>query len=222
MDTKPIIVAYSGSLDAFSGIKKQAFLQKLLQWFWTYKHDTVDASTRSAYYLIKAVERLKNEYHVKPDKIQFQFWGHIHPLNRTQAQNAGVSDYFEFDGYLPKSESLKRLNQADLLFLPLEKSNTKGNGTLFIPGKLYEYLNASKPILGLCESSDCRTILESSGLGLCVEPDDPSKIAKLLFDLVQQPSRLQSITPDKAYIAQFDFKVKTQELAKVFDALIVK
>jgi glycosyltransferase involved in cell wall biosynthesis len=222
MDSKPLIIAYSGSLDAFENKPKNTLFKKLIQWFWTYKHDTVDASTRSAYYLIKALAILKSKYQIGPDKIKFHFWGNINPINKKQAQINGVSEYFEFSGYLPKEESLSKLNRSNLLFLPLEKSNSSESGTLFIPGKLYEYLNSGKPILGLCEDSDCKSILEKSGLGICVEPDNPDRIAALLNQLVTQPNVLESLQANKDFIAQFDFRNKTSELARVFESLIVK
>lgn len=222
MDTKPLVIAYSGSLDAFNGHHKKGLFKSVLQWFWTYKHDTVDASTRSAYYLIKAIGILKEKYGVTPAQIKIDLWGNIHPLNIEQARKEQVSEFFEFGAYLPKAESLNKIKSADILFLPLEKSNTPGTGTLFIPGKLYEYLHAGKPILALCEPSDCRDILEKSGLGLCVEPDKTEEIATMIYSLISNEQRLRSIVANAGYIAGFDFRLKAGELAGVFDSLNVK
>ena len=222
MDSKPIVIAYSGSLDAFSGHRKKGLFKSVLQWFWTYKHDTVDASTRSAYYLIKAIRILKEKHGVTPAQLKMSFWGNINPLNLEQAGLEHVSEFFEFGGYLPKAESLRKIKSADILFLPLEKSNTPGTGTLFIPGKLYEYLHAGKPILALCEASDCRDILEKSGLGLCVEPDKPEAIADMLYSCISDVRRLQAVIANTGYIEGFDFRLKAGELAQVFDSLNVK
>lgn len=221
MDSKPIIIAYSGSLDAFNPSRKNKAWSRVLKWFWTYKHDAVDASTRSAYFLIKAVRILKDSHGIVPSQIRFDFWGNIHPLNAKQAADEGVSEYFNFGTYMPKIESLERLGKAQMLFLPLEKSNSVEHGTLFIPGKLYEYLNTGKPVLGLCEKSDCRDILEASGLGVCLDPDNPMEIASKLLDFINHPETLKKLTPEKEYISRFDFKVKASELAKVFDSLFV-
>ncbi|MCC6818896.1 MAG: hypothetical protein IT245_08395 [Bacteroidia bacterium] len=222
MDSKTLIIAYSGSLDAFDLKAKKNFWKPILKWFWTYKHNSVDSSTRSAFYLINAVKILKSKYGITPQQLKFQFWGSIHPLNIQQSINLDVSEFFEFSGYLPKKESLAKLNQADVLFLPLEMSNTSEHSTLFIPGKLYEYLNAKKPVLGLCENSDCKDILVQSGIGFCVEPNKPYLIAEKLLYFINNRSELSSVKPNNDYIQQFDFKNKTAELAKVFDALVVK
>lgn len=222
MAFKTINIAYSGSLDAFLPQTKSGVLARLKQWFWTYKHDTVDASTRSAYYLIQAVGILKTKYAIGPDQLNIDLWGKIHPANLKQAKQAGVADYFKIEDYLSKEISLARLAKADILFLPLEKSNTKGTHTLFIPGKLFEYLNTGKPILALCEDSDCKTILEASGLGICVAPDEPEQIAETLYQLITNEGFINHYSPNANYISQFSFENKTAELARVFDRLIVK
>jgi glycosyltransferase involved in cell wall biosynthesis len=216
MDTKqPLSISYSGSLDGYQPHSSNRILKTLKNWFWTYKHDTVDSSTRSAYYLVKAVRVLKERHSVRPEDLQFDFWGNINPLNEMQAKKEGVSEFFRFSGYLPKPESLKRLSESDMLFLPLEKSNVKGQGTLFIPGKLFEYMNSGKPVLGLCEPSDCRYILEQSGLGICVEPDNVEQIAGVLHKYILDRQLLDAIKPRQDYISGFSFRNKTSELAEV-------
>lgn len=222
MDTKQIVIAYSGSLDAYQPTKKNSFLYGIKKWIWTYKHDTVNASTRSAYYLIKAIELLKNKYNITPNQLMIKLWGNINPINFQQAQNAGVKEFFRIEGYKEKLQSLSDLQEADMLFLPLEMSNTLGFGTLFIPGKLFEYIHTKKPILALCEPSDCRDILEQSGLGIIVEPDQPEKIALKLLDIIQNVSLLKSYIPNNTYIETFNFKNKVEELSKVLDTLNVK
>ncbi len=218
MDTsKPLLIAYSGSLDAKHPNSNSGILTFFKNIFWTYKHDVVDPSTRTAYYLIKSIGILKRDYNIKPNEIQIELWGNINSLNKQHILEEDVEEYFSIDSYLPKDESLKRLNLADMLFLPLEKSNVNGQGTLFIPGKLFEYLNTLKPILALCESSDCRNIIEKSGLGVCIDPDNPELIAKCLFPIIKNKNLLLGLKPNKEFIETFTFKNKTQELITVLN-----
>lgn len=215
--SKPLKIAYSGSLDAKYPSESKGFFRQVKNLFWTYKHDAVDPSTRSAYFLIKAIGVLKRDFNITPDEIQIELWGNIHSLNKEHIIEAGVSEFFYIDSYLPKDESLKRLSQADVLFLPLEKSNIKGQGTLFIPGKLFEYLSTRKPILALCEPSDCRDIIENSGLGICIEPDNPELIANVLFPLIKNKMLLLGLIANEEFIETFAFKNKTLELISVLN-----
>ncbi|HEY1047206.1 MAG TPA: glycosyltransferase [Bacteroidia bacterium] len=217
-----LILAYSGSLNAYTPSNKHSYLKWIKGLFWTYKHDTVDDSTRSAYYLIKAIRILKDKYQVKPEELNIQLWGSIDPVNQKQVISEGLNDYFEFGSYMDKQSSLRKLEEATVLFLPLEKSNRKGYRTLFIPGKLFEYIKTGKPILALAEDSDCRTILEKSGLGICVQPDNPEEIAQTLEKIIRNRETLETYKPQADYISTFKFENKTAELAEVFNQLIVK
>jgi len=223
MATKILNIRYSGSLNAFFPKKDVNPIKRFfMDYLWTFNNRNIDASTRTAYYLIKAVRHLKENHQIQPGQLKIELWGDIHVGNLQQIQSNGVEAYFEIDSYLPKEVSLKKLLDSDLLFLPLEKSKTTEHQTLFIPGKLFEYLNSGKPILALCEPSDCRNILENSGLGICVEPDNVMQIANCLLTYINQPELLQKYQANKTYIEQFSFVNKTKELATIFDQLRLK
>lgn len=212
-------IAYSGTLNGFDPSVAQK-KQHWTNWFWTYRNDQVDATTRSGYYFIKAIQLLAEKYNVSPDAIQADWWGAIDPLNKEQIAKAGLEKYFTIDGYITKEASLQRLSQASLLFLPLERAKQKGRRTLFIPGKLYEYLKTGKPVLALCEPSDCRDILERSGLGIFADPASPEDIAAKLYALINDPALVKNCRPDINYINSFSFREKTRELAEVFNKLM--
>ncbi|MBU7577261.1 MAG: hypothetical protein KAF40_04295, partial [Flavihumibacter sp.] len=178
---KPLTIAYGGSLDSYEPRHESKLTRSILQWFWTFRNTTVDSSTRSGYYFIKAVALLQTKYGVKPSQLQVQWWGLIDSKNQEQVNRSGVSDFFHIEGYLSKASSLQKLSQADCLFLPLEKSTSTDHGPLFIPGKLFDYLKVGKPILALCDESDCKAIIEQSGLGIFAKPDDPEMIAAALI-----------------------------------------
>lgn len=217
-----LTIAYSGSLGSYDpkALKeKSGFLRT---WFWTFNNDTVDSSTRSGYFLIQAIKVLRDKYQKSPNDIRVDWWGMIDPLNKKQVAEAQLNEYFTVNGYLPKQESLDRLAGADVLFLPLEKSKVSGQGTLFIPGKLYEYLKIGKPILALCEPSDCATILEQSGLGIFAAPDKPDEIASILLRIINKEINLQNINPDKNVIDSYSFYNKTEELANIFKVCLLR
>lgn len=218
---RQIVIAYSGSLDAYRPQLKTRFIKSLLQWFWTFKNNNIDSSTRTAHYLIQAVKVLKKKYGISPQQLQIQLWGKIDAQNITSANKEEVEEFFSFSGYMPKQESLKKLQQADLLFLPLERASVKGNKTLFIPGKLFEYLHARKPILALCEDSDCKEILMKSGLGICIQPDNFEEVASFLNSIIQNDIQLSNMKPNEDFIETFSFVNKTKELAKVLNDVLV-
>ena len=222
MDTKkPFTLAYGGSLDSYEPKKHSAFKDSVIQWFWTFRNKTIDSSTRSGYFFIKAVSILQSKYGITPADLQVQWWGLIDPKNIHQVNALGLSAFFKIDGYLSKSASLEKLSAADCMFLPLERSASQEHGPLFIPGKLFDYLKAGKPILALCGESDCKTIITKSGLGIFAKPDDPEDIASAILPYIKNPELLKTIKPDEEYIKSHSFEQKTRELAAIIQELSV-
>lgn len=222
MATRRLNIAYGGVL---AGIEEAHLsnLDKKSNWwkkyFWTYQNHSVDFSTRTAYYLIKAIEILK-EKGIGPEDLHFTFWGSISPINQSQINKAGIVDYFTIDGYISKDESFKRLNQADILFLPQEMSASHEHRSLFIPGKLYEYLKAGKPILALSEPSDCQEIIKASGLGIICSPNDPEDIAEKILILLSKTDVMEDIHVNHELIDAYAFQNKARRIAQIFNEVL--
>jgi glycosyltransferase involved in cell wall biosynthesis len=209
-------IAYSGSLNYFQPKNENSESNFFKKWLWTFKNKNIDSSIRSGYYLIKAISLLKKNGELGNGDLMVELWGNIDKGNNFQIEYENVSEFFFIERYLPKTESINRIKNTDVLFLPLEKSNTTLHRNLFIPGKLYEYLETGKPILAMCEDSDCRTILEESGLGICIRPDDIDSLSKIILKLIHDGNYLASFKPNYNFIKQFSFKEKTKQLTDIF------
>lgn len=213
-------IGYGGSLASFDGVRLKKKKSLLKEYFWTFKNDTVDSSTRSGYYLIKAVGILKDKYGVKPSQLKIHLWGSIDQINQSQIEDSGLSEFFNIQGYMKKSDSLAKLMEMDILFLPTETSTSEEFRSLFIPGKVFEYIGMKKPVLSPGEESDCREILSKSGLGILTKPDDPEEIAEKLNQYISDKSKLKELKPNLEYINSFNFSNITAELVNVFDELV--
>ena len=216
MDIK-VKIGYGGVLGAY---KPKSGRNKIFDYLWTYHVDNIDASATSAYFLFQGISNLSKRGELTSGDLMINLWGKIDSYYLKLAESLEIQHYVKIEGFCSKEESYKRLQQCDLAFLPLE-SSFNGQKPLFIPGKLYEYLKFGKPILAMTEESDCKNILVSSGLGLCVAPKEIEGIERIIKELVADKSRvLKKYLPNKDYITNFAFENKTKELAKVFDDLI--
>lgn len=220
---KYLTIGYAGTLGYYhpdSENKTLKFLGKLGNYFWTYNHNYVDKSTRSAYYLFKALKILLEKEPNYADTIRVNLWGNIHSGNQKQVSALGLSNIVNISSHLPKEESFRKLKSCDLLFLPLEHGKN-GKETLFIPGKLYELLEIGKPILALVENSDCKQIIERSGLGIFAPPDDPEKISEMLIYCIKNKEKInENCRPNSEYIKKFAFSELTINLKCYFDDLL--
>lgn len=217
-----LTIGYSGSLACYNPHKPpHRAKQFLLDWFWEYRIRNIDWATRSGYFLFKALKQLRERHARLEDELCLMFWGAIHSGNLIQAKSLGVDDLLHTEGFIEKEESLERLQFCDVLYLPLEGS-LNGQEPLFIPGKLFEYLQLGKPILALAEEdSNCGTILRRSGLGVLCSPYDTAGVADALSYLLDVQGRLsEAFVPNWNYINQFNFEHIAGRMATAFrDAL---
>jgi glycosyltransferase involved in cell wall biosynthesis len=78
---------------------------------------------------------------------------------------------------------------ADVLFISL-KSGSAISST--IPGKLQTYLQSNKFILGMIDGEG-KKIIEESGTGLCIHPDNPKILAEKILYLKANPEIIKKI-----------------------------
>jgi len=216
MDTNKIIIAYSGSLGYFH--PEHASGNRLF----SYRNFSInDPSTRSAYYLFLALQNFQKNFPDLANKIVFDFWGLIDKRNIALANEFEINQIVRFEGYLTKDESMKRLSRADAFFLPLESGVGK-HQPYALPGKLYEYLKLGKPVLALCEKSECSEILEKAGIGMIHHPKEIDAIVGTLKEIASTNfANRSNFVLNKDYVEQnFDGKVLTKQLVNIFNSLI--
>ena len=72
------------------------------------------------------------------------------------------------------------LASSDVLLVPLDKEKTQ----LSVPSKLYNYIAAGRPILGLTDStSEVDKIINEANCGLSAEPENINKIVQQILEL---------------------------------------
>ena len=217
---KQLIIGYAGSLSSFDPIKDVNGKNWLKEIFWSYRVDNVDFNTRSGYYLFKGIQIGINKKLFHEEEIRLHLWGMIDEANQMQAEKMGLGKIVQIDGYLPKLKTQERVINCDLVFLPLE-CGKNGKPTLFVTGKVYEYLKLRKPVLCLTTGGDCAGILQSSGLGILLSPYDPVAIAEKLAELLRMKKENRfNFVADESFIAQFDFRELTAKLAEIFDKVL--
>jgi colanic acid biosynthesis glycosyl transferase WcaI len=87
--------------------------------------------------------------------------------------------------FQPYADLPALLSSSDVLLVPLDREKSH----LSVPSKLYNFMAAGRPILGLADrSSEVAGLIKSTGCGLCVEPDDPRAIAQAVLKLKTSPA----------------------------------
>ncbi|MGB9004421.1 MAG: glycosyltransferase family 4 protein [Candidatus Aminicenantales bacterium] len=90
-----------------------------------------------------------------------------------------------FIPFQPYADLPALLSSADVLLVPLDVEKSQ----LSVPSKLYNFMAAGRPILGLADnSSEVAGLIASAGCGLCVSPQDPARMAQAFLELKNSPT----------------------------------
>jgi len=110
---------------------------------------------------LKALAKLATIYTDIPYKLRFV--GKISDPVKTQIEASGLKDITEFISFVPHSESVQYLMRSTALLIGIPDVQ---NNMCILPGKLFEYLAANKPIICIGPiHSDADHIIDQCGAG---------------------------------------------------------
>ncbi len=149
------------------------------------------------------------------------FAGGHYDSDEAAVKKLGLEHHVRFVPNRPHLESVADCLRARVLLL-LEQPSERG--ALILPGKIFEYLRAGKPILALAhpEGAAARFIRER-GAGLVADPSDPAAVARALRALLvatSDSSRARTYVADSAEVRRCERRELTARLAAILDAVI--
>ena len=166
--------------------------------------------------LVRAVASAIAKGRIAADGIELNFVGTASPQFHL-AETIGdlkLGSAVRLTPSVHHERSLQYLVESDVLIV------IQPGTDLQVPVKLYEYLPFRKPILVLAPTGALSTIVEDSGLGLVVAPDDAAAIEDAICHLYEHRHRLaERFRADSAYIAQFDGAVVSRQLQGILETL---
>jgi glycosyltransferase involved in cell wall biosynthesis len=122
----------------------------------------------------------------------------------------------EFLGYLSHPSALELMHHSDLLLLFMERADDYAG---HVPGKLFEYLNTGRFILGMGnKDGDTSGILKRTNGGLIIEERD--RIDEIIRDIYNKWANgdLRGAPPER--LTSFSRKAQTQYLAEILGDMI--
>lgn len=122
----------------------------------------------------------------KSKDVKFLFFGTgaEKELLEKQATERGL-DNISFCGVIPHEKVYTLLTKASLSFVPLKSSKMKDS----IPTKIYESIGVGCPVLLVAEGDSC-DIVNESGLGRCVSPDNLSELPNVFDEIVENYEKI--------------------------------
>jgi glycosyltransferase involved in cell wall biosynthesis len=122
-----------------------------------------------------------------------------------ESARLGLQGLVEVLETMPRRDILREMAGASCLLL------LQPGTTVSIPGKLFEYFAAGRPILAIAEAGETADLVRASGCGLAVLPDDQAGMEAAIERLV----RGSSFTPPP--IELFDGQLRTREIVSILE-----
>jgi glycosyltransferase involved in cell wall biosynthesis len=118
--------------------------------------------------LFQALHALARQGVVAPEQLVLEIVGRPHAPARALARQSGVEHLVQFSGLVSHDEAIARQMSGDLLVVILDPANDRLRGC--IPGKVFEYLAAGRPILGIVPpGGETAALLRAAGNGQVVD-----------------------------------------------------
>ena len=161
-----------------------------------------------------ALGRLRQDGALTPKDLLVRFRASVHDdFLRNLAQSHGAQDFIELCRAIPYREALAEMLSVDAL-LVMQASNCNEQ----IPAKIYEYLRAGKPILGLTDPvGDTAGVLRQAGLQDIARLDSVDEIIAMLPGLVRRWRAGDAALPDPVAVGHAARRGRSQALANLLD-----
>ncbi len=128
---------------------------------------------------LQALTRLFDRRPELRGAVEVRFIGGFREADRAWAEELGLGEALAVDGFVPHDGALRAMKEADALLLLIP--NAGGLGTTVLSGKLFEYLAAERPVLGLVPPEGAAAaLLRETGLAWIADPDDLDRIEGVL------------------------------------------
>ena len=168
--------------------------------------------------MIDALHALRRQKPAAATRIHVHSFGPLNEADAAYASAKGVASSFHQADAVPLERALSVLRGFDLLLVSTDLSRHQ-----IIPAKIFEYLPANRPILSLSRNEEVRRILEETGTGMQLDPEEPDDVAEFLLrclEAVDQGKQLPlPFKPVEDAIRSYEARETTRALAEVFDSV---
>ncbi len=173
---------------------------------------------RSPAGLFQAVRQMAEQDGLRPDQLQLRFRAAVHNAEiHAAAVEAGVVAFVDLQPAVPYRQALQEMLDADaLLLIQGRQFNDQ------VPAKIYEYLRAAKPIMGLlhADGAAAEKLRSCDRYKYIADVDDVPGIASTLRQLLKDSKHgaLRQLHPSAA--APFSRAQRATELAQLLASVI--
>jgi glycosyltransferase involved in cell wall biosynthesis len=179
---------------------------------------------RSPRHFMQALGRLLQERPDAKHEIEVWFVGQNDPFLDGKRIEDYVTEYalesvVRLIQHVPRAEAWRYQMSADILLLFIGRVPEEQRLTYGVAGKVFDYMIAKKPVLGLADSGPVSQIIEETKIGEVIDPSDTESIKIYLEKSLDRFKRCELfVEPVHEQIRKYDVRALTERLAGLFDA----
>ena len=168
--------------------------------------------------LLDAIRFLKQSSPDLTKRLHFHFVGEGTEALDADAAKLGLTDMITISGPI-SHDSITRLSREAHALLVLGRPPTKRGYELFAGAKLFGYLKAGTPIMGVLPNDETRKILLRVGVTTVADVDSRSEIVTVLRRMLDAWSqgKLSSLLPKPSECEAYSAKRQTQDLVRTLE-----
>ncbi|MGE5479350.1 MAG: glycosyltransferase [Chloroflexota bacterium] len=171
--------------------------------------------------LFKAIEILLEKGLIIRDEFKLKFIGRFGPEVKEMFSAASFKKSLEIIDYMPHGESVKQLMLSDANLLVVDESKESAE---IVPGKVYEYIGAGKPVFAIApvEGAIAELIRETRA-GEVAHQSDVEKIADILLRFIRNFRTGESFyNPNMDEIMKYERRESARALASLLDRSLAR
>lgn len=169
---------------------------------------------------LRAVRKGVEEGRVDPSRILLQFIGRFGAEVRAMFDDTVLRDAILVREYLPHGESIRALCASDALLMIVD--DFTGNEEI-VPGKVFEYLGARRPVIALAPEGAVAELIRETGSGAVAPSADIDGIGKIFVDYFNGWKRGEiPVAEDADSIRRYERRAVTGRLAEILDGVCAR
>jgi glycosyltransferase involved in cell wall biosynthesis len=170
--------------------------------------------------LLKALVALKQASPHRAKYFRLSFIGEGNDVVTEEAKRLNLADVIETGGRKSHAE-IRSLERRAHALLILGRPSTMKGYELFAGAKLFGYLKAGRPIVGVVPEDETRNILERLGVSTVADVDSVQEITAVLCSVLDNWSKgsLSSLVPDRKACQAYSSFHQTGELVRALEGV---
>jgi hypothetical protein len=167
---------------------------------------------------LKAVELLIERREIDPEKMKLRFMGRFGAEIHEMLERLAIRSMIEKIDYVPHARAVELLLDSDALLLIVDEVPSVAE---IVPGKVYEYLGAMRPLIAIAPPEGAiGDLLRETHAGEAVRQSDiegQARLIKAIYNDWLQHRSVFAMQPE--IISQYERREATRTLAGLFDQI---